>query len=155
MEATLLTVSSTMTVIRDKAEIQAAFEGRLTVSGKQVLVTRGNDMGRTVAQIYRLFASHKDLSGESFMLSTKHKGLVHRDKWNCITKLTNYDFEKYLEHWSCFAEVITSGAGTHLQLSTESPALVLTQECPRFSSQIWQQRRWLTDCELSLFEWVA
>ena len=153
MEATLLTVSSTMTVIRDPAEIQAAFEGRLTVSGKQVLVTRGNEMGKTVAQIYRLFAGHKDLSGGDFMLSSRHKGLVHRDRWGCITKLTNYDFEKYLEHWSCFAEVITSGAGTHLQLSTEAPALVITQKCPRFSAQIWQQRRWLQDPELALFQW--
>ena len=96
MEATLQTISSTMTVIRDPAQIQAALERRLTVAGKPVLVTRGNDMAKTVAQIYRLFASHKDLSGESFMLSVQHKGLVHRDKWGCISKLTNYDFEKYL-----------------------------------------------------------
>ena len=40
MEATLQTVSSTMTVIRDLAEIQAAMEGRLTAFGKPVLVTR-------------------------------------------------------------------------------------------------------------------
>ena len=80
MEATLDTVSSTMTVIRDKEQIQAAREGRLMVSGKPVLVTRGNDMQATVTQIYKIFAAHKDMSGESFMLSSKHKGLVHRDR---------------------------------------------------------------------------
>lgn len=153
MEATLQTVSSTMTVIRDQAEIKAALTGKLTVSGKPVLVTRGNDMATTVEQIYRLFAANKDLSGERFMLSSKHKGLVHKDRWGCISKLTNYDFEKYLEHFCCFAEVITSGTGTHVTLSAESPALVLTQKCPRFSAQIWQQRRWLQDPELALFQW--
>lgn len=72
MEATLQTISSSMTVIRDPAEIQAAFEGKLTVAGKPVLVTKGNDMAKTVAQIYRLFAGHKDLSGESCsVLNTK------------------------------------------------------------------------------------
>jgi hypothetical protein len=89
MEAALLTVSSTMTVIRDKAQIAAALEGTLTVHGKPVLVTKGNDMAKTVAQIYRLFAAHKDTSGQSFMLSAKHKGLVHHDNFGCISKLTN------------------------------------------------------------------
>ena len=154
MEGTLQTVYSTMTVIRDPAEIQAALEGKLTVSGKPVLVTRGNnDMAKTVAQIYQLFAAHKDLSGEKFMLSKKHKGLVHRDSWGCISKLSNYDFEKYLEHFCCFAELVTSGDGTHLKLSAESPALVLKTKCPRFSAQIWQQRRWLQDPELASFQW--
>jgi hypothetical protein len=136
MEATLQTVSSTMTVIRDPAEIKAAFEGRLTVDGKPVLVTRGNsDMGETVAQIYRLFAAHKDMCGERFMLSSKHKGLVHRDRFGCISKITNYEFEKYLEHFSCFAELLTNGDGTHLKLSKESPALAIKPRCPRFHSQ--------------------
>jgi hypothetical protein len=95
MEATLQTVSSTVTVIRDPAEIKAAFEGKLTVAGMPVLVTKGNDMAKTVAQIYRLYASHKDQSGESFRLSATHKGLSHRDTFNCISKLTAYEFERY------------------------------------------------------------
>ena len=145
MEATLQTVSSTMTVIRDPVEIKAAFEGRLIAFGKPVLVTKGNDMATTVAQIYRLFAAHKDMSGERFMISSKHRGLVHRDRFGCISKLTNYEFAKYLEHFCCFAEVITSGAGTNLQLSVECPALAIRQQCPPFHAQIWQQRRWLQD----------
>lgn len=155
MEATLQTVSSTMTVIRDPAEIQAAMEGRLTAFGKPVLVTKGNDMATTVAQIYRHFAAHKDMSGEAFMLSTKHKGLVHRDFFHCISKLTNSDYERYLEKFCVFAEVITSGTGTHLQLSEESPALVIKPKCPLFHAQIWQQRRWLQDSEAALFQWTA
>jgi hypothetical protein len=156
MEATLQTVSSVMTVIRDPAEIQAAFEGRLMAYGKPVLVSKGNnDMATTVAQIYRLFAAHKDMSGERFMLSSKHKGLVHRDRFGCISKLTNYEFSKYLENFCSFAELITSGTGTNLQLSVESPALVIRKQCPPFHAQIWQQRRWLQDSEAALFEWTA
>jgi hypothetical protein len=154
MKATLQTVSSSMTVIRDPAEIKAAFEGKLTVAGKPVLVTKGNDMAKTVAQIYRLFASHKDLSGERFMLSVKHKGLVHRDSFGCITKITAYEFERYLEKFSCFAEILTSGEGTHLKLSEESPALVIKPKCPLFHAQIWQQRRFLQEPEMALFQWV-
>ena len=153
MEATLQTVSSTMTVIRDLGEIAAALKNELTVSGKWVLVTKGNDTAKTVEYVYRAFAEHKDLHGEHFMLSRQHKGLVHRDKWGCISKVNNYDFEKYLEHWFCFAELITSGEGTHLKISEESPALALKQKCPRFSAQIWQQRRWLHDSTLALFQW--
>jgi hypothetical protein len=52
---------------------------------KPILVTRGNDMAETVAQIYRLFAAHKDMSEERFMLSSKHKGLVHHDNFRCIS----------------------------------------------------------------------
>jgi hypothetical protein len=155
IEASLQTISSVMTVIRDPAEIQAAFEGRLTAYGKPVLVTKGNDMATTVAQIYRLFAAHKDMSGERFMLSTKHKGLVHRDRFGCISKLTNYEFSKYLEHFCSFAEFITSGTGTNLQLSVESPALAIRKQCPPFHAQIWQQRRWLQDAESALFQWTA
>jgi hypothetical protein len=155
MEATLQTVSSTMTLIRDPAEIQLAMEGRLMAFGKPVLVTKGNEMSRTVAQIYRLYAAHKDMSGESFMISRHHKGLVHRDRFGCISKLTNYEFAKYLERFACFAEVITSGAGTHLQITEESPALVIKPKCPLFHAQIWQQRRWLQDSESALFQWVA
>jgi hypothetical protein len=153
MEATLQTISSTMTVIRHSAELKAALEGRLTVAGKPVLVTKGNDMAKTVAQIYRLFASHTDLSGERFMLSSKHKGLVHRDSFGCITKITAYEFEKYLEKFICFAELLTSGDGTHLKLSEESPALVIKAKCPLFHAQIWQQRRFLQEPELALFQW--
>jgi hypothetical protein len=156
MEADSLTVSSTMTVVRDPAQIAAALEGQLTVAGKPVLVARGNkDMAKTVAQIYRLYAAHKDMSGEFFMLSSLHKGLVHRDRFGCISKLTNYEFEKYLEKFSCLAELITDGAGTHLKLSEDSSALVLTHKCPRFHAQIWQQRRWLQDEESALFQWTA
>ena len=155
MEATLQTVSSTMTVIRDKTEIKAAFEGRLTINGKPVLVTRGNkNMSETVAQIYRLYAAHTDMSGHPFLLSSRHKGLVHYDNFGCISKLTNYEFERYLEKFACFAEVITSGDGTHLKLSEAEPALAIKAKCPLFHSQIWQQRRWLQEPELSLFEWV-
>ena len=125
------------------------------VSGKPVLVTRGNDMQATVTQIYKIFAAHKDMSGESFMLSSKHKGLVHRDRFGCISKLTNHEYEKYLERFCCFAEVITSGAGTHLQISEESPALVIKAKCPNFFAQLWQQRRWLQDAESALFQWTA
>jgi hypothetical protein len=153
MEATVQTVSSSMTVIRNPSEIRAAFEGKLTVAGKPVLVTKGNDMAKTVAQIYRLFASHKDLSGERFMLSAKHKGLVHRDSFGCISKITAYEFERYLERFACFAEILTSGDGTHLKVSEESPALVIKAKCPLFHAQIWQQRRWLQDSELALFQW--
>jgi hypothetical protein len=155
MEATLQTISSSMTVIRDPAEIQAAFEGKLTVAGKPVLVTKGNDMAKTVAQIYRLFTGHKDLSGEGFRLSSKHKGLVHYDNFGCISKLTNYEFEKYLEKFSCFAELLTNGDGTHLKLSEKSPALVIKPKCPLFQAQIWQQRRWPQVPEIALFDWVA
>jgi hypothetical protein len=155
MEATLQTVSSVTTVIRDPAEIQAAFEGRLTAYGKPVFVTKGNDMATTVAQIYQLFAAHEDMSGEKFMLSSKHKGLVHRDRFGCISKLTNYEFEMYLERFACFAEVITSGAGTHLTITEESPVLVIKPKCPLFHAQIWQQLRWLQDSESALFQWVA
>ena len=82
MEAkSLNTISSTMTVISDPAEIKAALNHELEVLGKRVLVTKGNDMAKTVEHIYRGFAAHKDLSGKSFMLSSKNKGLVHRDKW--------------------------------------------------------------------------
>jgi hypothetical protein len=154
MEATLQTVSSVMTVIRDPAEIKAAFEGRLTAFGKPVLVTKGNDIQATVTQIYQLFAAHKDMSGESFMLSTKHRGLVHRDMFGCISRITNSD-TRYLEKFATFAEVITSGAGTNLQLSVESPALAIRKQCPPFHAQIWQQRRWLQDFEATLFEWTA
>jgi hypothetical protein len=112
-------------------------------------------MASTVAQIYRLFAVHKDMSGERFMLSIRHKGLVHRDRFGCISKLTNYEFSKYLEHFCCFAEVITSGAGTNLKLTVESPALAIRKQCPPFHAQIWQQRRWLQDSEAALFEWTA
>ena len=153
MEATLQTISSTMTVIRDSAEIKAALEGKLTVAGKPVLVTKGNDMSKTVAQIYRLLAAHKDLSGESFRLSSKHKGLVHYDNLGCISKLTNYEFERYLEKFSCFAELLATGDGTQLKLSEESPALVIKAKCPLFHAQIWQQRRWLQEPELALFQW--
>jgi hypothetical protein len=155
MEATLQTVSSTMTVIRDKEQIQAAMEGRLMAFGKPILVTRGNNMQATVTQIYKLFAVHKDMSGESFMLSSKHKGLVHRDRFGCISKLTNYEYEKYLENFCCLAEVITSGTGTNLKLNEDSPALVIKAKCPNFFAQLWQQRRWLQDAEAELFEWTA
>jgi hypothetical protein len=154
MIANLQTVSSTVTVILDSKEIAAAFEGTLTVDGKPVLVTKGNDMAQTVAQVYRLFAAHKDMSGQSFMLSARHKGLVHHDNFGCISKLTNYQFESYLERFCQFAEVLTSGNGTHLKLSVEAPALVLKSKCPRFHAQIWQQRRFLQESEMSLFEWV-
>jgi hypothetical protein len=128
-------------------------QARLTVAGKPVLVTKRNDMAKTVAQIYRLFASYQDLSGERFMLSAKHKGLVHYDNFGCVSKLTNYEFEKYLDKFACFAELLTNGAGTHLKLSEESPTLVIKPKCPLFHAQIWQQRRWLQEPELALFQW--
>jgi hypothetical protein len=107
-----------------------------------------------VAQIYRLFATHKDMSGQSFMLSSRHKGLVHHDIFGCISKLTNYQFESYLARFCQFAEVLADGNGTHLKLSKEAPALVLKSKCPPFHAQIWQQRRFLQEAELALFEWV-
>src|SRR6478672_4459171 len=100
MEATLLTVSSTVTVIQDPAEIQAAMNNQLYISGKKVLVTSGNEMAKTVEFVYRAFADHKDLSGEPFLLSSKtHKGICHRDSWGSITKVSAYDYEQYLAHW--------------------------------------------------------
>jgi hypothetical protein len=154
MEANLQKVSSIMTLSRDPAEIKAALEGQLTVSGKPVLVCKGADTGQTVQHIFRAFAFHRDMSNETFKLSRAQKGLVHRDQFGCISKLTNYQFEKYLERFFCFAELITSGEGTHLKFSKEPPALALTTSCPRFSAALWQQRRWLLDSTLALFEWA-
>jgi hypothetical protein len=80
MEAkSLLTVSSTITDVGDKSEIEAALNNQLEVAGKRILVCKGNDMQRTVHFVYRAFADHHDLSGEPFLLSKRLKGLCHRD----------------------------------------------------------------------------
>jgi hypothetical protein len=139
MEATsLLTVSSTITVIRDKTEIEAALNNQLEVSGKRVLVCKGNDLATTVHFVYRSFADHKDLSGEPFLCSKRLKGLCHRDNWGSITKVSEHDYLGYLSHWNHFAALQTSLDGTHLKPSQESPVLVLLPKCPRFSVQIWR-----------------
>ena len=154
MEAVLQTVSSTMTLIKDPEQIKAAMNNELNISGKRVLVTSGNEMAKTVEYVYRAFADHKDLSGESFCLSTALKGITHRDRWGSITKVSAYEYEQYLTHWLIFAKLLTSGEGTHLNLTQENPALAISNQCPRFSVQIWSQSRWLTPTIASWFKWL-
>lgn len=154
MEAVLQTVSSTMTVIRDPEQIKAAMNNDLYISGRRVLVTSGNEMAKTVEFVYRAFADHKDLSGESFRLSRALKGITHRDRWGSITKVSAYDYEQYLCHWLIFATLLTSGEGSFLNLTKENPALAISTKCPRFSVQIWQQSRWLTPTIASWFKWL-
>ena len=127
---------------------------QLEIAGKGVLVTKGNDMQKTVEYIYRAFANHKDLSGEPFLLSRRLKGICHRDNWGSITKISERDYQGYLSHWMVFAELITSGNGTHLKLSAESPSLAISQKCPRFAVQIWSQSRWLTPTIAGWFRWL-
>jgi hypothetical protein len=156
MEAkSLLTVSSTVTVVRDKSEIEAALNNQLEVSGKRILVCKGgNEMSKTVEFVYRSFADHKDLSGEPFLLSKRLKGLCHRDNWGSITKISEHDYIGYLSHWMTFTELRTSLDGTHLQATKDSPVLVILPKCPRFSVQIWSQSRWLTPTIAGWFKWL-
>jgi hypothetical protein len=154
MQATLQTVSSTMTVVRDPVEIQAAMNNQLEISGKRVLVTKGNDMAKTVEFVYKAFADHRDLSGEPFLLSSKLKGLCHRDAWGSITKISAHDYQQYLTHWLVFAELRTSSDGTHLHLTNDNPALAISRICPPFSVQLWSQSRWLTAEIASWFQWL-
>jgi hypothetical protein len=153
MTANTRTVSSVLTIIEDPLEVQAALDGNLKVEGKPVLVCRGGDTARTVAAIYRSLAASKDWSGSAFKLSSRNKGLVHRDKFNGIGKVTAYEFEKYVERDFCLCEVLTSADGTCLHLSKNKPVLAIMKKCPRFSGVLWQQRRWLQDSELSMFQW--
>ena len=154
MTANRRTVSSVLTIIEDPAEVAAAMEGTLIVEGKPALVVRGGDTARTVAAIYRSLAASKDWSGSDFKLSARNRGLVHRDKFNGIGKVTAYEFEKYVERDFCLCEVLTNTDGTNLRISKDQPVLAIIKQCPRFSAQLWQQRRWLQDPELALFEWV-
>jgi hypothetical protein len=62
-------------------------------------------------------------------------------------------YKHALVRFACFAELQTNGDGTHLKLSEAEPALVIKAKCPLFHAQIWQQRRWLQDSELALFQW--
>jgi hypothetical protein len=156
MEATsLLKVSSTITVLQNKSEIEAALNNQLEVAGKRVLVCKGgNEMGKIVEHVYRSFADHRDTSGEPFLLSKTLKGLCHRDNWGSITKISEHDYIGYLSHWNIFAEYRTSLDGTQLRVTEAEPALVLLPKCPRFSVQIWSQSRWLTPTIAGWFKWL-
>jgi hypothetical protein len=153
MTANTRTISSVLTIIENPLEVAAAMDGTLTVEGKPVLVCRGGDTARTVAAIYRSLAASKDWSGSAFQLSSRNKGLVHKDKFNCISKVTAYELEKYVERDFCLCEVLTSADGTCLHVTKDKPVLAIMKKCPRFSAQLWQQRRWLQDAELALFQW--
>lgn len=156
MEANTRKISSAMTVVENQEEITAALNGELFIEGKPVLVCgSGTDIGQTVQFIYQAFAEHTTLLGEKYKLSRQHKGLCARDQFGCISKVTAYEFEKNVERFFCCAILLTDGDGTGLKLSADHPALVITTKCPRFSAQLWQQRRWLSDSTLSLFEWEA
>lgn len=142
--------------MENQDEIKAALAGDLFISGKPVLVTGpGTDTGKTVQYIYKAFGEHTTLSGEKYKLSGAHKGLCARDQFGYISKVTAYEFEKNVERFFCCATLLTDGDGTPLKLSTDHPALVITNKCFRFSAQLWQQRRWLQDSTLALFEWEA
>jgi hypothetical protein len=104
----LLKVSSTITVLQDKSEIEAALNNQLEISGKRVLVCKGgNEMARIAEHVYRSFADHNDLSGQPFLLSKTLKGICHHDNWGSITKVSEYDYIGYLSHWNIFAEYRT------------------------------------------------
>ena len=152
MEANLRKISSAMTVVESQEEIRAALNGELFISGKPVLVCRGADTGKTVEFIYRAFSEHKS-NGEPYRLSREHKGLVHRDQFGCIAKVTAYEFEKMVERFFCCGDLLFDGNGTLLKLCKDHPALVVTGKCPRFSAQLWQQRRFLKESTLALFQW--
>lgn len=157
MEATLRKISSVMTIIESEAEIKAAMNFELTVpveegGNKLLLVTKGNEMAKTVEQVYQSFRDHRDLSGNVFVLSRRLKGICHRDAWNNITKLTNYDYTQYLSHWLMFATLIDSAEGTHMKL--DHPVLAITPKLPNFAVQIWSQSRWLTPTIAGWFKWL-
>jgi hypothetical protein len=155
MEAkSLLTVSSTITIVRDRSEIELALNNQLEIAGKRILVCKGNDMQRTVQFVYKAFADHQDLSGEPFLLSKRLKGLCHRDNWGSITKISEHDYIGYLSHWMTFTELRTSLDGTHLKPTEDAPVLVILPKCPNFAVQIWSQSRWLTPTIAGWFKWL-
>jgi hypothetical protein len=145
MEASTRTVASHLVLIQGEEEIAAAKNNDLYIENKPALIIRGIPAQETIQAVYALFAIKKDLTGASFRLSHKERGIMHRDQWNDYSKLGSRDFAKYLEHWCVLVDLTTYD---------NKPALVIVKPLPSMLVQLFHQPRYITAEMLAPFTWV-
>jgi hypothetical protein len=145
MQADIKTVTKTMKIIDNKEQIESAMKGELIVYGKHLLVTKGNNTGEVVRQIFTRFSKEKDAAGKNFVMSTFRHGICHTDTWNRTARISAAQFEEYLNKFFCYAEKINNSNGD---------ALVLTDKLPKFAVSLYMQGRWMNHELADLFTWV-
>jgi hypothetical protein len=145
MQAQTRVVASHLTLIQDPDQIAAAIANDLFIDGKRALIIRGIPAARTTEVIYQEYSRRTDLTGNSFRLSHREKGLVHKDQWGETNKVGIHDFKRYIEHWFTLTELTTYD---------NKPALILVKSLPTMLVPTYCQGRFLTPELLSLFQWV-
>lgn len=142
MEAKLIRNKDDVVSITGRKQVQAAKSESLTVNEKPLLLTRGHPVDATVGIVARAFVNN-DRTGARFRFSRSKRRIVEQDPvWNQTVRVSPDAMADYVKSWFALGELLNTAAGE---------VIILTDELPRMSVNLWMQGRYIVK-RAELFE---
>jgi hypothetical protein len=88
IEAEVLRKTSHLHLITSQEQIDAAIRHELYHNQKEVLIYKGRPAAEAVRQIYKEFSVRKDLTNSPFQLSHRERGIMMKDQWGEVSKVS-------------------------------------------------------------------